>query len=434
LWLAFVPVFIGDSSALIYSRGIFLSREHRFRLNYRPSSTDARIEQRLSTSRTSEFHPAIVMNGGRAVTGVNFDGVARRRAEILARYGRYVKTDIARFYPSVYTHSVAWSLYGKDWVKENMYSAAFKRSFANRLDQAIAAGQEGQTIGIPIGPDTSRIVSELIACAIEDTVRSEIEHLDERCVRYVDDMLIGLQDTDAADAVLSKLTAALYDYQLELNGHKTSVHGLGVMHRAEWRHFLKGFGISMQPGGQRDDIDSYFEQAIHLAEINPPDDVMLYAARRAMSFVITPANWKHFVHWLLYACRRSSSCPRIVVEHLSFLHRRGTSLPTSEIQEFVSQQIIMRAEAAHTSEIAWLLFWARELKMPIDARVVERVLRLRSGVNALLTLELRQLNLINGTISDDFRKGGPNSAFPKGDMTDRGRCEYGSHFPYRPLF
>jgi hypothetical protein len=56
----------------------------------------------------------------------------------------------------------------------------------------------------------------------------------------------------------------------------------------------------------------------------------------------------------------------------------------------------MRAEAAHTSEIAWLLFWARELEMQIDAQVVERVVRLRSSVNALLTLELRQLNLIKG--------------------------------------
>jgi hypothetical protein len=72
------------------------------------------IKPRLAQSTFSEFHPEIVARGGRAVTGVDFDGVQRRRAEILARYGRYVKADIARFYASVYTHSIPWAILGKE--------------------------------------------------------------------------------------------------------------------------------------------------------------------------------------------------------------------------------------------------------------------------------------------------------------------------------
>ena len=133
-----------------------------------------------------------MLGNGRAVNGVNFDGVSKKRIEILANYGRYVKTDVARFYPSIYTLAIAWSLVEKAFAKANHHSAAFKASFANNLDKAVGSGQEGQTIGIPIGPDTSRIISELIAVEVEQIAKSYIPDLDQRAVRYVDDMLIGL--------------------------------------------------------------------------------------------------------------------------------------------------------------------------------------------------------------------------------------------------
>jgi len=220
----------------------------------------------------------------RAVPGVDFDGVARRRVEILARFGRYVKTDIARFYPSVYTHSIGWALLGKDWVKENFGKKAFKNSYANYLDKAVAAGQMGQTIGIPIGPDTSRILSELIATELEEIAGQQLSDLSLRAVRYVDDMLIGLNESETPDVVLSKLSAALYEYELELNGEKTTVHGMGYPHAPEWIHFIRTFEVSNHKTRQREDLDSFFEQAFHLADANLRDNVLFYAAKRAASF------------------------------------------------------------------------------------------------------------------------------------------------------
>lgn len=62
------------------------------------------ITKSLKRPTVSEFKPRIVMKGpGRAITGVDFDAVARRRVEILSTFGRYVKTDVARFYPSIYS-------------------------------------------------------------------------------------------------------------------------------------------------------------------------------------------------------------------------------------------------------------------------------------------------------------------------------------------
>jgi hypothetical protein len=111
---------------------------------------------------------------------------------------------------------------------------------------------------------------------------------------------------------------------------------------------------------------------------------------------------EHFVRCLIYAVRRAPSSLGIVVEYTASLLATGKRLPMDEISSFIHQWIVGRAEAAHTYEVCWLLFWARELKITIDAQALTPVLRLRSSAVALLTLDLRQQHLLNGNISDDF--------------------------------
>lgn len=362
------------------------------------SSNWLQIRTRLKRSSITEFDPQIVLKGpGRAVTGVDFDGVARRRAEILGTYGRYVKTDIARFYPSIYTHAIPWALVGKEYAKAHHHDAAFKASFPNLLDKAVAAGQQGQTIGLPIGPDTSRIISELIAVEIETITRNLVSDLDHRAVRYVDDMLIGLKETETPPAVLSALSIALYEFELELNAEKTATHGMGCPHAPEWINYIRTFVLNNRPDRQREDLDSFFEQAFFLADANPRENVMLYAAKRASSFAVVQSNTSHLVRWLLYAARRSPSCLSFVAEHLAAI-RQSFFLPDDEIEGYILQQIPIKAEAVHTDELAWLLFWAREIGLQVPAASLAQVTSLRSSVVALLTLDLMQRGQVVGTL------------------------------------
>lgn len=357
-----------------------------------------KIRERLKRSKISEFDPRISLKGsGRSVTGVNFDGVARRRSEILAKYGRYVKTDVARFYPSIYTHAIPWSVVGKAEAKANLNDPIFKASFANRLDAAIRAGQQGQTIGIPIGPDTSRIISELIAVEIEQIASSHIANFDDRAVRYVDDLLIGISEEETPSAVLKGLSAALYEFELEINAEKTTTQGLGWPHSPEWIHYIRNFETHVHETRQRDDLDSYFGQAIYLADANARDNVMLFAARRAASFQIHKSNIAHLVRWLLYSSRRSPSCLAFIAEHLAALSK-DTELPNAEIESYILQQLPLKAEAAHTEEVCWLLFWAIQISLKVPEAAIEMVAKLRSSVAGLLTLDLRARGLLEGSL------------------------------------
>ena len=361
------------------------------------ASNWAEIRQRLRRSQVSEFNPRISLRGnGRAITGVNFDAVSSRKAEILASYGRYVQTDIVRFYPSIYTHSIAWSLLGKEWCKSNHRSPRYQRSFAAHLDKAIAAGQEGQTSGIPIGPDTSRIVSELVAVEIENILRDSLPDFDERTVRYVDDMIIGLEDAEAPSSVLSPLSQSLFEYELELSGEKTSIHGIGYPHAPEWINYIRTFVISDRAARQRDDLNSFFEQALHLSDENQRENVLLYAVKRAASFVLDESNVEHLVRWLLYCSRRETRCLSFVAEFLASYPDQA-NLPSDEIEHFILQQIPIRTQSAQTDEIAWLLFWSREIELTLPAAYITNLVRLRSSALAMLSLDLRSRGLLEGS-------------------------------------
>src|SRR6185312_11663464 len=78
--------------------------------------------------------------------------VVDKRVEIRAGRRFVVRADVTRFYQSIYTHSVSWALHGKETAKKKMKD---KGLVGNVLDEVLRSGQDGQTIGIPTGPDTS---------------------------------------------------------------------------------------------------------------------------------------------------------------------------------------------------------------------------------------------------------------------------------------
>ncbi len=96
---------------------------------------------------------------GRAIDG-KWPQKARSDLAQVSRLGRrYVlRTDITRFYGGIYTHSIPWALHTKATAKADRSAALL----GNRIDYWVRLGQDQQTVGIPIGPDTSLVLAELL--------------------------------------------------------------------------------------------------------------------------------------------------------------------------------------------------------------------------------------------------------------------------------
>lgn len=129
-------------------------------------------------------------------------------------------TDIADFYPSIYTHTISWAIYGKEEAKKNRS----KDLFGNKIDFLMQDMHHGQTNGIPQGSTLTDFIAEIVL-GYADLVLSEKlakENVTNyKIFRYRDDYKILVDTPEDGEAILKALTEVLLDLNLKLNTSKT---------------------------------------------------------------------------------------------------------------------------------------------------------------------------------------------------------------------
>lgn len=143
------------------------------------------------------------------------------------RYTHLVRADIKSFYPSIYTHSIAWAIHGKPYIRKanNRWDYTL---LGNRLDRLFQYSNDQKTSGIPIGPAVSDIVAEIIAAAVDRTLTESVRKKKLNCemTRFKDDYRILVRGESAGRSVIKLLQTALKEFDLELAENKTSIHEL----------------------------------------------------------------------------------------------------------------------------------------------------------------------------------------------------------------
>lgn len=111
------------------------------------------ITEHLSISSDSCSIPSFNLGKKRPITIDSYPEFHKKRRQKLASSRFVIKTDISRFYYSLYTHAIPWALHGKANAKKDRKFDS-KDNFGNRLDYITRQSQDGQTVGIPVGPDS----------------------------------------------------------------------------------------------------------------------------------------------------------------------------------------------------------------------------------------------------------------------------------------
>jgi len=183
---------------------------------------------------------------------------ARRELAIRTRLNnRYIlRTDISRFYHSIYTHSIPWALHTKTIAKANHGMGLL----GNRLDCLVRNGQDSQTVGIPIGPDTSLVIAEILMQTCDQELLAEFPGM--RGHRFIDDYELGFRHRSEAENAFHCLEKILSDYELALNPSKTEIVELPCDLEASWVGLLRSFTFRATPSGQQGDLFRYFDLAL----------------------------------------------------------------------------------------------------------------------------------------------------------------------------
>lgn len=136
-------------------------------------------------------------------------------------YNYLIKTDIQNCYGSIYTHSIAWAIHGIDKAKNGRNN--YKKFIGNRLDKLFQNANNGETVGLPIGPIISDVVYELIMKSIATELEHNTKDIDYICFQFKDDLWFLLKKGANKERLLFELSSILQRYKLSLNRQKLEV-------------------------------------------------------------------------------------------------------------------------------------------------------------------------------------------------------------------
>jgi hypothetical protein len=297
-----------------------------------------------------------------------------------------LKADLARFYPSIYMHSIPWALHGKDATRRN------SALYGNRLDERIRESQDKQTAGIPTGPDTSFLVAETIATALDLAVEKRVGVL--HGTRYIDDYHLYFDSYSEAESALAALHEAAAALELEVNDTKTAIVATPEPLEPDWKIELRRRAIGSASSDQESEIIDLFSRAAALAEMNPHDNVLTFAAKMVGGFEINSKTWPLCEALLL---RSAMTEPRILRVLLDIYDTNGNAAPdTGKLAQTVDSICVEHAALQHGNEVLWALWAARSHDLHIDARVAKALSSMDDDLVALSALHLSSEGQIDG--------------------------------------
>lgn len=236
------------------------------------------------------------------------------------------RLDIANCFKSIYTHSVAWST-GTDSHSKNHIKARNDiedMDIGRAFDKIMQISNWGETNGICIGPEASRIFAEIIFQKIDSEIRARLDGLlnsggKYEYLRYVDDYFIFTNDQQVLNQVASVIEETLRIHGFSLNPIKTKDYTTPFTtnisaKKATLKTFLKQ---SLPYKGKLPDYDSR-EIGVHLKSLlieseNDSATVgssLSYIERRLKKFTLKRAS----------KCKKLADATEFLDYSWSFIH------------------------------------------------------------------------------------------------------------------
>jgi len=321
------------------------------------------------------------------------------RAMSSATYRYRLYADISRFYSTIYTHSIPWALHRKEIAKTKKTD---KSLIGNLIDEYVRNTQDQQTLGIPIGPDSSFVISEIIASCV-DNILVDKSGFELQGFRYVDDYYLYFNNYSEAEKTLSEITIILQEFELEINSIKASIIELPEPIESIWVSEIRRCRININKNSneaeQNSDILTYFSKVYEYSKLFPDDTVIKYALSRINKTHILESTWGICESFILQSIITAPNAISVATEILLRYSNKGYSLNRDKISEAIHLIILQHSVLNHSHETSWALWLSKALSIPIREDVAQKIAQLKEdSIVALITLDLRNSSLIQGDI------------------------------------
>lgn len=323
--------------------------------------------------------------------------------------GKFIlKADITRFFPSIYTHSIPWAIMGKPQAKAAHLNGTLRNTWQDQTDTFARSINNNQTIGIPIGPDTSRLIAEIILSRIDLELANKFKKL--KGMRFIDDYEFSFINRSDAENVLSFLQHLLNEFELALNSSKTSIIELPYTFEPLWTSKIRTYrfraaGIT----GQKNDLSAYFDMVYDFMRKLPDEGILKYAIGRLKSESIRKDNWKFFQNILCQCIVVEPACLPQVCEQIIKYKNRNFPITKKLWSTALNQVIFERVPLGHSSEAVWAMWLLNIINIKLSVRCTKVIAQNEDSIVSLMALGLADKGLANMTHLSLLNRYTPNA-------------------------
>jgi hypothetical protein len=324
-----------------------------------------------------------------------------------------LRFDISQFYPSIYTHSIPWAVLGKEKAKEcfkikNTQKThwqtllgtdinAKKYQAADFIDTLIRNCNDRQSIGLPIGPDTSFILAEVIANRIDNEIEKRLNGIKHTGLRYYDDYYFYLNSHDEATNVLKIVQQVLYEFQLETNESKVSIKQIPFTYTERWALDLSNFKFKKT---DKYELRSFFSVLFKLLDDNKKNTswIVNYALGRFEfgNVKVKREYWDFFLSLLLQTVLIDPSnidqIFKIIFSYKPYLTKKSKERICEILEIIINDNLSLN----HSFEVSWALWILKSFKIKCSSGTLTNVIKSNDSISKLVCLDLINSKLYIG--------------------------------------
>ena len=299
------------------------------------------------------------------------------------KYSFVVKSDIKNFYPSIYTHSIAWAMHGKNDARADRNNY---KLIGNRIDKLCSRGNDGCTNGIPVGSAVSDLIAEILLSAIDTELSSRLSerNIEFAGVRYKDDYRFLCHSRGEGEMILKELQKILNTYTLNLNENKTKISTLPEGLYREWTKEYELFTLKNKETIKYKEFEQTFRQVLRIDEEYPGTGVIdkflseIVTKKYQLKLSLNLKEAKKTISLLLMLKDRRNKALPAILGTIELIYIKSFSPGKSIINEWLTNLITQKFEDEESNlyDLLWLTYfvksndlfiinWPRRIRSPL---------------------------------------------------------------------
>lgn len=331
----------------------------------------------------------------------SFDEVLKKKIWDSIGNKYILSLDISRCYENIYTHSITWALLGKEKAKEEFVKKERERNIlynlADELDKKVRSINNDETKGIPTGPLTSRLISELILAEIDKILKEKFPNI--KYNRYVDDYKFYFLKKEEAIQFIPKFQNILYDFKFSLNQNKTKIDLFpnGIFSE-DLRSELSNYDF------EKNSIPAFIKKFMSLHN-SGVKGAFKYGLKVLTSHSIENKDKKYVL-----ACLVNSLMifPMTTDTIITIFEKNNllTSENKKQITNILNKILLENIKNEYEEEIFWNLYFLIKFQLEIDVKSIEKILDKMEVFSTIITIDYifnKKLNKNNTEIKNKLQ-------------------------------